>query len=235
MKLKKEKIVLIISITLVCIILIAIMFAQFRTIEETDITGIKNAKEAELRTMLSSWKSKYDETVEKLEDTNKKIKEYQDKISSDEAAEELLEEELEQTNILSGKTDISGEGVVVTLSDNNEKSIVAEDLLRLVNELRLAGAEAIAINDERVLGITEIVDVNGNILVNTKRIISPYIVKVIGSQTYLSSALSLKNSGYIDNCKNEGKTIEMKQEKNIKILAYNGIRQMKYAKEVKKE
>ena len=231
MKLKKEKIVLIISITLVCIILIAIMFAQFRTIEETDITGIKNAKEAELRTMLSSWKSKYDETVEKLEDTNKKIKEYQDKISSDEAAEELLEEEY----ILSGKTDISGEGVVVTLSDNNEKSIVAEDLLRLVNELRLAGAEAIAINDERVLGTTEIVDVNGNILVNTKRIVSPYIVKVIGSQTYLSSALSLKNSGYIDSCKNEGKTIEMKQEKNIKILAYNGIRQMKYAKEVKKE
>ncbi len=83
--------------------------------------------------------------------------------------------------------------------------------------------------------LMEIYYVNGNILVNTKRIISPYIVKVIGSQTYLSSALSLKNSGYIDNCKNEGKTIEMKQEKNIKILAYNGIRQMKYAKEVKKE
>ena len=53
-----------------CAILMTVMFAQFKTIEETDITGIETAREEELRTMISSWKSKYEETSEKLEETN---------------------------------------------------------------------------------------------------------------------------------------------------------------------
>ena len=232
---KKEKNIIIISIMLVCIILTAVILVQFKAVEETDITGIKTAQESELKTMLSSWKTKYEEAAEKLAETEQKSQEYEAKMSSDEEAEELLDEELMQTNILAGKTDVSGQGVIVTLSDNNEKEIVSDDLIRLVNELRLAGAEAISINDKRVLNTTEIVDVNGNILVNTERVATPYIVKAIGNQTYLSSALSLKNSGFIDTCTNEGKTVEMKQENNVKILAYNGERQMKYAKEVEEE
>ena len=37
------------------------MFAQFKTVEETDITGIEKAREAELQSMLASWKTKYEE------------------------------------------------------------------------------------------------------------------------------------------------------------------------------
>ena len=40
----------------VCLILLAVMFMQFRTIEETDITAIENMREAELRTAISEWK-----------------------------------------------------------------------------------------------------------------------------------------------------------------------------------
>lgn len=65
---EKEKIVMSITISIVCTLLVAIMFAQFKTVEETDITGIESAREEELRTMLASWKSKYEETNKKLED-----------------------------------------------------------------------------------------------------------------------------------------------------------------------
>ena len=228
---KKEKITVAISLILVCIILMAVMFAQFRTVEETDITGIKTAQETELKAMLSSWNSKYDEVMEKLEDSRNKITEYRNKLQSNEASEELLEEELAQTNMLAGKTNVVGEGVIVTLTDTEESSITVEDLLLLINELRLAGAEAISINDKRMVSNSEIVNVGDNILVNTERIVSPYIVKAIGNQTYLSSALSLKNSGYIDSTTNRGKKITMTKEKSVSILAYNGNRQMKYAKE----
>ena len=61
--------------------------------------------------------------------------------------------------------------------------------------------------------MSEIVNVNGTILVNTERITSPYTVKAIGNQKYLSSALSLKNSGYIDKYTSYGKTISMSVEK----------------------
>lgn len=220
----------------VCIILVGVMFAQFKTVEETDITGIETAREEELQTMLSSWKTKYEEIQEKLQDTQIKISEYERKINSREETTELLEEELQQTNLLVGKTNVIGEGVIVTLQDNNEKSIVASDLRTLINELKTAGAEAISINDKRVLNMTEIVDVNSRILINEEPTVSPFIVKAIGDQTYLSSALSLKNSGFVDSYTKLGKTVEMREEKNISILAYNGRKnqmQFKYAKEVK--
>lgn len=234
---KKERTTMAITIGLVCIILVSIMFAQFKTVEETDITGIQTARETELRTMLSDWKTKYEDVATKLTETEEKINEYKQKIESNQEASELLDEELQQTNLLTGQTNVTGAGVIVVLTDNSERTIEANDLLVLVNELRLAGAEAISINDKRIVNMTEIVDV-GAILVNEERIASPYIVKAIGDQTYLSSALTLKNSGYIDTYKSNGKTITMTKENNINILEYNSKKQQmqfKYAKEVEEK
>lgn len=231
----RNKIILSIIIGLVCIIFVCVMFMQLKIVEETDITGIETAREEELQDMLSSFKIRYEEVETKLLDTQQKIQEYQQKKDSNEQAFELLDEELKQTNLLLGKTNVVGEGVVITLTNNDNKSIEASDLRYLINELKLAGAEAISINEIRVLNMTEIVDVNPYILVNDERIVSPYVVKAIGNQTYLSSALSLKNSGFIDSYNKNGKTVEMKQEKNINIQAYNSrknLLQLRYAKEV---
>lgn len=233
----KNKISMASIIGVVCIILVGVMLAQFKSVEETDITGIETAREGELQTMLSSWKTKYEEIEEKLIDTQTKIIEYQQKIDSREQASELLDKELEQTNLLVGKTNVVGEGVIVTLQDNEERAIEASDLRTLINDLKSAGAEAISINDKRILNMTEIVDVNSNrIFINEEPTVSPYVVKAIGDQTYLSSALSLKNSGFVDSSKKLGKTVEMRQEKNIIINKYNNRKsqmELRYAKEVK--
>lgn len=233
---RKEKNVICLTIGLVCTILIAVMFAQFKTIEQTDITGIATAREDELRSLVSSYKTKYEETEEKLKDTITKINEYKDTIGTNKESLQVLQKELQETNLLAGKTDVEGEGVIVTLVNNEEKSITASDLLELVNELRLAGAEAISINEKRIITTTEIVDVDV-IMVNEERVISPYIVKAIGDQKYLSSALSLKTIGFIDKYTNNGKTVSLSLEKNIKISAYNergnkGQMRLKYAEEV---
>ena len=230
----KNKITMAVIIGFVCTILIAVMFAQFKIVEETDIAGIETAREEELQSMLSSWKTKYEEIEEKLAETNDKILEYRQTINSNREATEVLQKELEQTSLLAGKTNVTGEGVIITLLDNEERTIEAMDLRLLVNELKLAGAEAISINEKRILNMTEIVDVNTRIFINEEPTTSPYIVKAIGDQTYLASALSLKTSGFIDSYKKLGKTVDMKKSKNIIIKAYNGsknLMQFKYAKE----
>lgn len=235
---KKEKRIMAITIGLVCALLVAVMFAQFRTVEETDIAGIQNAREEELRTMISSWKTKYEETVQKIEETNAKITEYESKAESIQETDSLLDEELAQTSMLVGKTNVTGEGVIITLTDNATKQIEDTDLLYLMNELKLAGAEAISINDKRIINMTDIVMVNDNMLINGERVSSPYIVKAIGDQKYLSSSLSVKNSGYIDKYTNSGKTVSMVTERNINILAYNGannLTELKYAREVEEQ
>lgn len=230
-KINKEQLVMGIIIGLVCIVLICVMFVQFKTVEETDITAIENMKEDELRTTLSEWKTKYEETYEKYEETIATIDEYNKKIENSEEASELLDKELENSNLIVGNTDIYGEGIIVTLTDNNNQVIVAEDLLELINELRYAGAEAISINDVRIINTTDIVEVgNTLIMVGGQRLSSPYVVKAIGNQAYLSSILSLKNSGFIDKYNNSGKTVTLVANKKVEILKYNGETEIKYIK-----
>ena len=70
MKEKKVNIGLIISITITAFVLGLTMVIQFKTVIETDITGIEVMREAELRTELASWKSKYEDASLKIQENN---------------------------------------------------------------------------------------------------------------------------------------------------------------------
>lgn len=223
-KFKIDNLAVAIVMFIVCVTLICVIFMQFKTVEETDITDIENMRETELRATLSEWKSKYEETNEKLQETNKKINEYNEKIEKDEEASELIDKELQQSNLNLGKTNVYGEGIVVTLKDNNENKIKASDLVDLVNELKYAGAEAISINDIRIINTTYMADLNNYSYINVdgQRLESTYVVKAIGNQAYLLSVLNLKNSGFIDRYKNDNYLVECESRKRVEILKYNG-------------
>lgn len=236
MKQKKTGIIMSCILIMVFIVLSAVMFMQFRTVEETNITDIENMRETELRELISTWKTKYEETNSKLEEVNTKTDEYNKKISNNQEASEIMNKELEESRMLLGKTDVEGQGIIVTLSDNKDTVIKANDLLELVNELNYAGAEAISINDVRITNMSEIVDVGGVILAGNKnRLTSPYVVKVIGDQKYLSSILSLKDIGYIDKYTNSGKTVKLETSKKIIINKMKKDMKADYIKEVTKE
>lgn len=235
-KIKLDKLAVAIVMFIVCITLVSVMLMQFKTVEETDITEIENMRETELRTAISEWKTKYEEVETKLQDTNKKINEYSDKIKNNEKVSELISDELDESNMAVGKTDVYGEGVIVTLNDD-EKDIVAWDLLDLVNELKYAGAEAISINDIRIINTTDIFDLRSYtyLTVGQQRLQPPYVVKAIGNPDYLSSILNLKDSGFVDRYKNSGKSVKMETSKNVQIKKYNGEMTYKYMKEVEEE
>lgn len=235
-KIKLDNVAVAIVVFIVCVTLVSVMLMQFKTVEETDITEIENMRETELRTAISEWKTKYEEVETKLQDTNKKISEYSEKITDNEKVAELISDELEESNMAVGKTDVYGEGVIVTLNDD-EKDIVAWDLIDLVNELKYAGAEAISINDVRIINTTDIFDIRSYtyITVGQQRLEPPYIVKAIGNPDYLSSILNLKDSGFVDRYKNSGKSVKMEISKKIQIKKYNGEMSYKYMKEVEEE
>ena len=229
---KKNNIIMTVIIGVVCIVLFAVMFMQFKTIEETDITAIENMRETELRTEISKWKTQYEETAQLLEENKKSIQEYQDTIEKNEEASDLIDQDLVNANMRLGKTDVYGEGVIITLNTDNYYMEDYYALLELVNELRYAGAEAISINDARVLSSTSITQpLDDLIIVGEQRVSSPYVVKAIGNQTYLSSTLSLKDSGYIDRYTASGMKIEIETGRNIEILKYSGNLEINYMKE----
>lgn len=240
-KLKVDNLAMSVVMLIVCASFMSVMFMQFKTVEETDVTDIKNMREAELRKTLAEWKAKYQETATILEDTNKKIEEYKTKIEKNQEASGLIDKELKQSNVAVGKTDVVGEGVTVTLYDGEPEKIYAWDLIYLVNELKYAGAEAISINDVRITNTTYIVDLGDYtyILIGDKggswgqgsqRLTAPYVVKAIGNEEYLSSVLKLKDSGYLDFYRNQDKRVEMTSGKRVQIPKYNGEMKCEYLK-----
>lgn len=229
----KNKLILSISIGCTALILTMVMFTQFKTIEQTDIVAIETMRETELRTELASLKEKCEEIETKLEDTNSRIEEYKNQMFSDENAAELLNQEVRESEKYLGLTDVKGEGIIITLEDNSFKNIERFDLISLVNELKLAGAEAISINDERVVANTDIAIINNRIiLVNSRRISSPYIVKAIGDKKYLESAITIKG-GYLDEIKASEKNINYTIEDEIIINKFAGNMPLEYVKNKK--
>ena len=232
-KFDKANITMSISILIVSIIFVSVLYIQFKTVENVNETEIETMRDEELREKISLWKSKYEETNDKLQENNSKINEYLDKIESNEEASEILDEELKKSQLILGTTDVVGEGVVITLTDTEDHPIKASDLIDLLNELRYAGAEAISINGIRVINMTDIADIDTYIIMKpSQRIFSPYVVKAIGNQTYLTSSLCQKNSGFVDKYNNSWKSLKLEKQRNIKIPKYSGNIEIKYMKEV---
>ena len=221
---KKGKIIVTITIAIACFVLAMVMCMQFKIVKETDITSIETMKEEELRSELANWKQLYKEAEEQYEEKVSKLNEYREKQESTEESSKLVKKELAQTNMYLGKTTVEGQGIVITINDTSSEDvepISAEDLLTIVDYLKLAGAEAISINEERIINMSDIVYVNNSIIfVNQQRILAPYKIKAIGEPTKLESTL-LGNGGYIELLKNLGFDITIEKENKINIPKYS--------------
>lgn len=232
---KKGKVVITITVGLICFILTYVIFIQFKTIEETNITEVETLTEAELREKVVSWRKKYEEVNKKLDETNIKISEYRQKKEANQEASELLDKELLQAQRLAGETEVRGDGIVVTIVDKEDteysQDITVYDMLYLLNELKAAGAEAISINDQRIINMSDIADINFTdgshyMLVNKEeKFVSTYVVKAIVDPKYLSSALTTKNVGFMDQYRDNA-TLE--RQNNITIPKYSGEIRIKY-------
>lgn len=230
---KKGKITITIIIGIMCFILTALIFLQVKTISQTNISELELMRESELKTEITSLKTKFEETVKKVTETNNKILEYEEASNEGKEASELLQQELKETEELLGKTSVTGEGIIIKLANGGEQQVNAEDLLELINLLKNAGAEAISINEHRIAYDSYIVDINEKnyITIKGEYVTSPYTIKAIGNTTYLESAVSQKNYGYIDTKISEGKQISLERAANIKIAAHDRGLDFEYVKE----
>ena len=231
-ELKKGKNIMIVTIGLICFILTYVIFIQFKTIEETNITEIETMTETELREKIALWKERYEETNEKLQETNETIAEYRHKKEANQEAIELLDKELLQAQIIAGETDVKGDGIVITLAQNEASELLKSYILvHLINELNSAGAEAISINDQRIINMSDVVDIYVDdiahyILINKEKVVSPYVIKAIGDPKYLESALTTKTVGFMDMYSEYAVSLE--RQNNIRIPKYSSKIEIKY-------
>lgn len=118
------------------------------------------------------------------------------------------------------------------MTDGKNRRVNAYDILQLLNELRRSGAEAISINDQRIIYNTYVVDINYSFIrINGEKIVSPYVIKAIGDPIYLESGISQKQYGYKDQKISEGKEVTIERQDNIAVNKYNGKLEFEYIKE----
>ena len=231
-KMKKGKITMIITAGIACFVLVLVMTMQFKIVNEADITSIENMRKTELSTELANWKTRYDEVNKQYEETISMIEEYKNNKESNEQTNSLMDEELKQINMTLGKVDVEGEGITILINETNNEEvekITSDDLLLIVNALKLAGAEAISINDQRIINMSDIVyiDAAGIIRVNGERILAPYTIKAIGDSDYLESSL-IGNGGVVDDMKKKEQDVNIQKSNTITIYKYNGEIDAKY-------
>jgi len=230
-----------IAIGIVCIVLAAALTVQIRTMQGENSAVSQAFANSELKDTLLEWKEKSENAEKDLEESIKKLEKLRDTSTANGNSSEEKQEELKKYNQILGLTDVTGEGIVMTVTDSAQSSTAIDmnnliihdsDLRSLVNELSNAGAEAISINDERIVSTTAITCAGNVILINGNKVGSPFTIKAIGNQASLYGAIT-RAGGYTYGLKARSIQVETKKVNNIQISRYTGALTQKYAKEDK--
>jgi uncharacterized protein YlxW (UPF0749 family) len=119
-----------------------------------------------------------------------KLARYQGSTRADDLALRDARKSLEDLQVLSGTVAVEGPGVAVRLEDP-ERRLGWEALLDLVQEVRDAGGEALAVNGRRVVASTWFGPAVGGVVVDGRRVSPPYTLEVIGPGDGIAQALDI--------------------------------------------
>lgn len=236
-----NKKVISIALGVMCFTLTLGICVQVRTVKSSNATVSQNYEENNLRAEVLKYKERYDNKYKELEKAEQELENQRQNSTQNNESLTKKEEEIKQGNKMIGFTDVSGPGVTITLSDSKKDSssvlnasillVHDADVLSVINELKNAGAEAISINDQRLVPTSSIV-CGGNIIeINGEKVGAPFTIKAIGLPEQLS-ALS-RQGGYLEILKTASIGVELKKSNNITIPKYTGVISYKYAQNAK--
>lgn len=135
-----------------------------------------------------------------------------------------LREDLQYYMMAGGFTDVNGQGITIQFDLPDPDNVINldhfyQELVLLTNELHAAGAEAISINNERIIANSEIRLAGSAIMINGQSHRAPFEIKAIGDKDTLEGALSMR-FGFIENARNNGYFIEVRKADQIEIPKY---------------
>lgn len=238
----KNKTIISIVLGLMCLALTLGIFVQLKTVKGSNAVVAQNNEDNDLRAEVLRYKEKYDNKYKELEKAEEELEKERQNSTQNNSDLEQKEEAIKQGNKIIGMSEVTGPGVIVTLSDSKmdtSKALNVSDLLvhdadvlSVINELKNAGAEAISINDQRLVP-TSSISCGGNIIeINGEKVGAPFTIKAIGLPEQLA-ALS-RPGGYLEVLKGATVGVDFKKSNNIIIPKYTGVITYKYAQTVNK-
>lgn len=221
----------------VCVVLGVLLVAQFRTQESIGRAQIPSRRLEDLSDMLRRSDAERELLAKEVDGLRKQLA----TVGEGERAAEAIRHELDKAMISAGLVGVEGPGVTVVLDDSKRQAEPGEspelflvhddDILKIVNELFAAGAEAIAINEQRVIATTEVRCAGPVISVNNVRVGPPYEIVAIGDSATLDNALRMRD-GILDTLRTWGIEAKVQKVVTVRVPAYKGSLYFQYAKPV---
>jgi len=153
-----------------------------------------------------------------------------------------LDERLRKARIAAGLTGLQGPGLILQLADSSNKVppgdnptdylVSSRDIRTVVEELWLAGAEAVSVNGERVTSGSAIIDIGGSVLLNAAYLSPPYQIAAIGPTDLFDHVNG--SAGFRDFVRSRveafGLQVSFAELKDVTIPAYAGTINLRYAR-----
>ena len=227
-----------VAITLgaMCTLLTTGIIVQVNTIENNSVSNITRTTNNDLRDQVLRAKERYERTFAELQNAEGKLEDIRQQATKDNNAFVEVEQELKSINNLLGLTELTGEGIVVTVADSEKTNINDEnlsskivhntDIIELINELKNSGAEAIAVNGQRIISTTSINCVGSVITINGEKVNSPFVISAIGNKESLNGIT--RPGSYIGLMEEDGIQVKVEKSTEVKIQKYNKILNAKY-------
>lgn len=211
-----------IAMTAICILLGVIIGVQYNTVQKQRVS-MENQRLSEAATAIKQLREERDALEQKNKSLEQAVKEYEQGI----LGTDMMRREMEQLREFAGLTEVTGEGVAVTLNDSSaQKSgnknayiVHAEDILTVVNELNGAGAKAVSVNGQRIVGTSAVACAGTIVTVNGVRVAAPFEILAVGDGEVLQAALKFPG-GVVDSLSPWGIEINIRRESILTVPAY---------------
>ena len=183
-----------ISIALVCVILGLALSWQFQSIRNNaKVMTLENQKKDDLVVKILNEQKNNENLRAKLNELQTQLSKFENARGNSDENLKLLSDEIQKLKTVAGLTKVKGRGVIVTFSKDDALSVEDNDLLFVLNELRATDAQALAINDQRIIDTSEVRGSNGGgyININGRHVNPPYVIKAIVDPDDAVNALNM--------------------------------------------
>ncbi len=187
---------------IVALLLFGLGFGLAIQVRTTQQDALGAARTSDLIRILDDLSAQRERLVAEETQLRATIAELETSADQAQVARDASRERVQNLRILAGVVPVTGPGVTLTIADP-EGVLDAGDILDTVQELRDAGAEAISVDDERVIATTAIVDTPEGIAVGNTVLTSPIEVQAIGDSDTLAAGLSFPG-GVIESVREAG-------------------------------
>ncbi len=209
-----------IALTMVCILLGIMLAWQYKSVNfYQNTSSVQNKRMDELREDLIKVQNQKTELQEKLQELEEENQMYENEKAGENLASTSIQKELQDVRIFGGLVDVRGKGIIVTLENNEYIQVQDTDILNIVNELRASGAQAISVNDERIVAMSEIRTAGRYIMVNGRQMVSPFVIKAISDPDKLERSLLLIG-GVVETLEEIQLKVDIKRSEDLSVSRF---------------